>query len=91
MAESVEKLDSGAAIQEADVLRNRRDVTLAFHMMRQGVERLVALNGARTVYDDDPLQAVLRDVTTIATHIVLNEEAAMVPYGRLMMQAASVG
>ncbi len=87
-AETVERLDAGAAIPEAEMLRNRRDVTLAFHLMRKGFDRLVALNGARTVYDNDPLQSLLCDVTTITTHIVLNEEAAMVPYGRMMMGAA---
>ena len=86
-AETVARLDSGAAIPEAEVLRNRRDVALAFHLMRKGFDRLVALNGARTVYDSDPLQSLLLDLTTITTHIVLNEEAAMVPYGRMMMGA----
>jgi len=85
-AESVARLESGTPIPEAEVLRNRRDVVLAFKMIREGVERLVALNGARTVNDADPLQAVLRDVTTIGTHIVVNEEAGMVPYGRFLMR-----
>ena len=68
---------------------NRRDVTFAFRSLREGVEQLAALNGARTVYDNDPLQSVLRDVTTIAPHIVLNEEMAMVPFGRLMLDRAA--
>jgi alkylation response protein AidB-like acyl-CoA dehydrogenase len=87
-AESIARLEAGELITEADVQRNRRDVTLAFQLLHKGVEQLVAVSGARTVYDDDPLQSVLRDITTISTHIVLNEEAAMVPYGRLMMQRA---
>ncbi len=86
--ETVERLDDGTVIPEAEVLRNRRDVTLAFHLMRRGFDRLVALNGARTVYDGDPLQALVCDLTTITTHIVLNEEAAMVPYGRHLMERA---
>ncbi len=77
-AETVNRLESGAPIAEADVSRNRRDVALAFQMIRQGVEQLVVLNGARTVYDSDRLQSVLRDVTSIGTHIVVDEEAAMV-------------
>jgi 3-hydroxy-9,10-secoandrosta-1,3,5(10)-triene-9,17-dione monooxygenase len=85
-AETVNRLESGAPIVEVDVARNRRDVALAFQMIRQGVEQLVALNGARTVYDNDKLQSVLRDVTSIGTHIVVGEEAAMVPYGRLLMK-----
>jgi alkylation response protein AidB-like acyl-CoA dehydrogenase len=84
--QSVARLESGAPIPEAEMLRNRRDVVLAFQMIRRGVERLVALNGARTVNEADPLQAILRDLTTIGTHIVVNEEAGMVPYGRLLMR-----
>jgi 3-hydroxy-9,10-secoandrosta-1,3,5(10)-triene-9,17-dione monooxygenase len=86
-AESVARLESGATISEADVLRNRRDVALAFQMIRQGVEQLVAVNGARTVYDAEPLQSVLRDVTSIGTHMVVGEEAGMVPYGRFLMRS----
>jgi hypothetical protein len=61
-------------------------VTLAFGLLKKGVERLAAINGARTVYDGDPLQSVLLDITAISTHIILNEQAAMVPYGRWMME-----
>jgi alkylation response protein AidB-like acyl-CoA dehydrogenase len=85
-AQSVERLESGASISEADILCNRRDVALAFQMIRQGVEQLTALHGARTVYDAEPLQSVLRDVIAIGTHMVVNEEAAMVPFGRFLMR-----
>ena len=85
--ETVARLESEAPIAEADMLRNRRDVALAFQMIRQGVEQLVALNGARTVYDTEKLQSVLRDVMSIGTHIVVGEEAAMVPYGRFLMRS----
>jgi 3-hydroxy-9,10-secoandrosta-1,3,5(10)-triene-9,17-dione monooxygenase len=87
-AESVGRLDAGEPIEDASVLRNRRDVTLAFGLLKKGVERLVAINGARTVYDNDPLQSVLLDITAISTHIIVNEQAAMVPYGRWMMERA---
>lgn len=89
-AESVTRLDAGKPIDDAAVLRNRRDVTLAFGLLKKGVERLAAINGARTVYDDDPLQSVLLDITAISTHIILNEQAAMVPYGRWMMEHAAL-
>jgi 3-hydroxy-9,10-secoandrosta-1,3,5(10)-triene-9,17-dione monooxygenase len=89
-AESVACLDAGKPIEEASVLRNRRDVTLAFRLLKKGVERLAAINGARTVYDSDPLQSVLLDITAISTHIILNEQTAMVPYGRWMMERAGL-
>jgi alkylation response protein AidB-like acyl-CoA dehydrogenase len=88
-AETVTCLDAGEPIEEASVLRNRRDVTLAFQLLKRGVDRLAAINGARTVYDGDPLQSVLLDITAISTHIVVNEQAAMMPYGRWMMQHAA--
>ncbi len=82
-------IDAGDPIEEASVLRNRRDVTLAFQLLKAGVDRLAAINGARTVYDGDPLQSVLLDITAISTHIVVNDQAAMVPYGRWMMERAA--
>ncbi len=89
-AESVACLDAGGPIDDANVLRNRRDVTLAFGLLKKGVERLAAINGARTVYDNDPLQSTLLDITAISTHIIVNEQAAMVPYGRWMMEQAGL-
>jgi len=89
-AESVARLDAGDPIDEANVLRNRRDVTLAFQLLKQGADRLVLLNGARTVYDSDPLQTVLLDISAIATHIVVNEQMAMAPYGRWLMERAAL-
>ncbi|HEX3989972.1 MAG TPA: hypothetical protein VHX39_02240, partial [Acetobacteraceae bacterium] len=77
-------------IEASHVLRNRRDVTLAFGLLKKGVERLAAINGARTVYDNDPLQSALLDITAISTHIIVNEQAAMVPYGRWMMEHAGL-
>jgi 3-hydroxy-9,10-secoandrosta-1,3,5(10)-triene-9,17-dione monooxygenase len=89
-AESSARLDAGEPIENAHVLRNRRDVTLAFGLLKKGVERLATINGARTVYDSDKLSSVLLDIAAIATHIILNEQAAMVPYGRWMMERADV-
>lgn len=83
--ESVRKLESGVPIPEVDVMRNRRDMSLAFRIMREAVDQLAAISGARSVYDGQPLQSVVRDMATIATHMVLGQELAMVPYGRYLM------
>jgi hypothetical protein len=88
-AESIAAVDAGESIEEASILRNRRDVTFAFRLLKKGVDRLAAINGARTVYDGDPLQSMLLDVTAISTHIVVNDQAAMAPYGRWMMDRAA--
>ena len=65
--------------------RNRRDIAYAAEMVRRGVERLVEIAGSRTMRDGDPLQPILRDVTTIATHAVVLRQMNYVPYGRAML------
>jgi 3-hydroxy-9,10-secoandrosta-1,3,5(10)-triene-9,17-dione monooxygenase len=78
-------VDSGAAIAPEQVMRNRRDIAFAVWQLRRGVERLVELAGARTVYDSEPLQGLWRDVVTISTHTVVSRHSAMVPSGRMLL------
>jgi 3-hydroxy-9,10-secoandrosta-1,3,5(10)-triene-9,17-dione monooxygenase len=82
---SVTLVDSGASIPWENVLRNRRDVTLAMWQSRRGVERLVELLGARTVYETDRLQGLWRDLVTISTHAAVSRHLGMVPYGRMLL------
>jgi alkylation response protein AidB-like acyl-CoA dehydrogenase len=86
--ESMAILRSGRAILDDDILRNRRDITFALHEVRRGVDRLVEITGARAVYDSDPLQMLARDLQAIMTHYTVNRQAAMVPYGRLLLGLA---
>ena len=55
------------------------------------VEALMEVSGARMVYDSDPLQPILRDIVTIATHSIVQRQGAMVPWGRLMLGLAPEG
>jgi 3-hydroxy-9,10-secoandrosta-1,3,5(10)-triene-9,17-dione monooxygenase len=84
-AQAVAAVDGGATITPEDVARARRDVTFAADLLRRGVETLVEISGSNAVYDADPLQPLLRDVLTIATHTVVSRQGAMVPYGRIML------
>ncbi len=84
-AQSIKALEAGDAIMPEAVARNRRDVTFAAEQLRRGMEALMEISGARSVYDADPLQALVRDVLTIGTHTVVSRPGAMVPYGRLML------
>jgi 3-hydroxy-9,10-secoandrosta-1,3,5(10)-triene-9,17-dione monooxygenase len=84
-AESMAALESGRPIAPAEAMRNRRDVAFATNQLRRGVETLVELIGSRVVYDSDPLQSLLRDILTIATHSVVHRQLSMVPYGRWLV------
>jgi alkylation response protein AidB-like acyl-CoA dehydrogenase len=84
-AESVATLDSGAPIPPEAIARNRRDIAYAAQQLTQGLQALIEVSGARSVYDADPLQALLRDITTIGTHTIVSRQVAMASYGRLML------
>lgn len=89
-AQSIAAIDAGDTITPEAVARNRRDVTFAAEQLRRGMEALLEISGARSVYDADPLQALFRDVLTIGTHTVVSRQGAMVPYGQLMLGLPAV-
>jgi alkylation response protein AidB-like acyl-CoA dehydrogenase len=83
--ETLALVEAGAVIAPEMVARNRRDIAFAVWQLRRGVERLVELAGARTVYDAEPLQGLWRDILTISTHTVVSRHLGMVPYGRFLL------
>jgi 3-hydroxy-9,10-secoandrosta-1,3,5(10)-triene-9,17-dione monooxygenase len=84
-AQSIEALDSNTPITPEHIARNRRDIAFAADQLRRGVETLMDISGARSVYDTDPLQALVRDIMTIGTHVIVSRQTNMVPYGQLML------
>jgi alkylation response protein AidB-like acyl-CoA dehydrogenase len=86
-AEACARVDAGQPITTEVVLRLRRDIGFAQRLIRSGVERLVGELGSHIVYDSSPLQAILRDVLTIATHRVWSWPRAMLPYGEWRLSA----
>ena len=82
---STAAVSSGRKITAAEALRARRDMTFAQHQVGWALERLCELSGARWVYDTDPLQEIRRDVMTILTHHAASRQAAMVPYGHMLL------
>jgi alkylation response protein AidB-like acyl-CoA dehydrogenase len=82
---STAAVSSGRKITEAEALRARRDMVYAQHQVSWAVDRLCELNGARWVYDSDELGAIRRDVMTILTHHAASRQAAMAPYGRMLL------
>jgi 3-hydroxy-9,10-secoandrosta-1,3,5(10)-triene-9,17-dione monooxygenase len=82
---STAAVSSGRKITEAEALRARRDMVYAQHQVSWALDRLCELNGARWVYDSDQLGAIQRDVMTILTHHAASRQAAMAPYGRMLL------
>ena len=82
---STAAVSSGRKITEAEALRARRDMVYAQHQVGWALDRLCELNGARWVYDGDQLGAIRRDVMTILTHHAASRQAAMAPYGRMLL------
>jgi alkylation response protein AidB-like acyl-CoA dehydrogenase len=86
---STAAVSSGRQITEAEALRTRRDMVYAQHQVGWAVDRLCEADGARWVYDNDELGAIRRDVMTILTHHAASRQAAMAPYGRLLLAATA--
>lgn len=86
---STAAVDSGRKITEVEALRARRDMVYAQHQVAWALDRLCELDGARWVYDRDELGAIRRDVMTILTHHAASRQAAMAPYGRLLLEGAA--
>jgi 3-hydroxy-9,10-secoandrosta-1,3,5(10)-triene-9,17-dione monooxygenase len=85
---STAEVSSGRRITEAEALRARRDMVYAQHQVSWALERLCELDGARWVYDNDALGAIRRDVMTILTHHAASRQAAMAPYGKMLLTRA---
>ncbi|HEY8874633.1 MAG TPA: acyl-CoA dehydrogenase family protein [Stellaceae bacterium] len=82
---STDAVSSGRKITMAEALKARRDMVYAQHQIGWALERLCELSGARWVYDTDPLQEIRRDVMTILTHHAASRQAAMAPYGHMLL------
>ena len=82
---STDAVSSGRKITAAEALKARRDMVYAQHQVGWALERLCELSGARWVYDTDPLQEIRRDVMTILTHHAASRQAAMAPYGHMLL------
>jgi alkylation response protein AidB-like acyl-CoA dehydrogenase len=82
---STAAVSSGRKITEAEALRARRDMVYAQHQVGWAIDRLCEVDGARWVYDSDELGAIRRDVMTILTHHAASRQAAMAPYGRMLL------
>src|SRR5438105_9527227 len=86
---STAAVSSGRRITEAEALRARRDMVFAQHQVGWALDRLCELDGARWVYDSNELGAIRRDVMTILTHHAASRQAAMAPYGKLLLAHAA--
>jgi alkylation response protein AidB-like acyl-CoA dehydrogenase len=86
---STREVSSGRRISEAEALRARRDMTYAQHQIGWAVDQLCELSGAHSVYDEDPLQQIRRDLMTVLTHTAASRQAAMAPYGQMLLRADS--
>src|SRR5215469_5198221 len=87
---STAAVSSGRKITEAEALRARRDMVYAQHQVGWALERLCELDGARWVYDSNRLGAIRRDVMTILTHHAASRQAAMAPYGKMLLSRGAM-
>lgn len=65
--------------------RFRRNGTYTTKMCVDAVDLMVAATGAKSLFIDNPLQRIFRDIHAAAMHINLNWEITAVSYGRISL------
>lgn len=83
--ENVALLRRGGTPTREQTLANSRDIAYLVKLLRTAMERLCEAQGSGYIYDDDPVQSVLRDLVTASTHRIANWELSMIPYGKLRL------
>lgn len=73
---------SGAGVDLAQRIRNRRDHALAVKFCVEAVNLLYAATGASGLFLDNRLQRSWRDINAIAKHISMNWDAVSAMYGQ---------
>jgi len=72
---SVAALDSGDAIGDYEIAKNRLMSSYMIRLSVQAIERLCAISGSRWIFNDHPLQVILRDALAGATHRAFSWDA----------------
>lgn len=80
-----ELIASGETVTAQDAQAAHRDSVWANKTARRGIETLVSTSSAEIVHDRNPLQSWYRDSLTTGSHFGANWDAAMVPYGRMLL------
>jgi alkylation response protein AidB-like acyl-CoA dehydrogenase len=75
-----EVLRAGTPITEQDIAITRMRGSRAAALAKQAVEKIAAISGSKFVYDANPLQLILRDALTAASHRSSSWELAALSY-----------
>jgi alkylation response protein AidB-like acyl-CoA dehydrogenase len=73
-------LRAGTPITEQDIAITRMRGSRAATLAKQAVEKIAAISGSKFVYDANPLQLILRDALTAASHRSSSWELAALSY-----------
>lgn len=74
MAEAQAFADRGEVPDLERKLRAKRDVSYAVSLCTEAIDILSALGGSQAIYNGNPLQRIVRDNRSGATHIQFNED-----------------
>lgn len=83
-----ELMDIGRERRTLDLTGRARMFAYRAHITRRAREvvgELMDLAGARSIFENEPLQRFWRDVHVMGQHVALNYEAGMRNYGRVLM------
>ena len=79
---NVDELAAGGVIGEAEIARNRLLASYMIRLAKQAIERLCSITGSRWIFNNHPMQVILRDALAGVTHRSYNWETIAREYSQ---------
>jgi alkylation response protein AidB-like acyl-CoA dehydrogenase len=85
LRETMDKILAGETLSVEHRARSRRDQTYSLVLAKRAVELLFAVEGARGLYDDHPVQRAARDLHAVSSHLVATWDGPAMAYGAVTL------
>jgi alkylation response protein AidB-like acyl-CoA dehydrogenase len=88
LRETMDLILAGETLSLEHRARSRRDQTYAIVLAKRAIELLVAVEGARGLRQDHPVQRAWRDLQAVSAHLVAGWDAPALTYGGVVLGEA---
>ncbi|HVV94920.1 MAG TPA: acyl-CoA dehydrogenase family protein [Hyphomicrobiales bacterium] len=85
LRETMDVIFAGEPLSPEHRARSRRDQTYAIVLAKRAMELLVAVEGARGLQQDHPVQRAWRDLQAVSAHLVAGWDGPAQLYGEVML------
>jgi alkylation response protein AidB-like acyl-CoA dehydrogenase len=85
LRETMDLIFAGETLGLEHRARSRRDQTYAIVLAKRAIELLIAVEGARGLLQDHPVQRAWRDLQAVSSHLVAGWDGPALAYGEIVL------